>query len=180
MAHGGSTYRDLVATYVDAVFGPRGVTVYTEVPVGKTIIGKDRHVDVLLVREADQRALAIECKWQSGSGTADEKIPYALQDIEAMWIPGCLAYGGAGWSKGVLHTLEGSRFAVLCEPERTSMRTKRTLELDHIVSAVFGFWDLVLPAKRLFRPSAQIGFGFAGPRSVRPQEAKAQKASGGD
>lgn len=179
MANGGSAYRDLIAGYVDAVFGPRGVTVYTEVPVGKTIIGKDRHVDVLLVRQSDQQALAVEAKWQSTSGTADEKIPYALQDIEAMWIPGCLVYGGEGWSKGVLHTLEGSRFAVYCQPDKSLRRTKQTLELDHVISAVFGFWDLVLPAKRMFRPPSQMGFGFPGPRPTRPAR-KQTKAAGGD
>lgn len=107
MANDGNKYRDLVAAYVQHNFGPRDLTIYVEVPVGKTIIGKRRRLDVLLIREADQQALAIECKWQGGGGTADEKIPYALQDIEAMWIPGCLAYGGRGWSTGVLHTLEG-------------------------------------------------------------------------
>lgn len=30
----------------------------------------------------------------------DEKIPYALQDLEAKWIPGCVVYAGEGWSQG--------------------------------------------------------------------------------
>jgi hypothetical protein len=144
VAHDGNTYRDLVAAYVARNFGCRALTIYTEVNVGKTIIGKNRRLDVLLVHETDQKALALECKWQSGGGTTDEKIPYALQDIEAMWIPGCIAYGGSGWSKGVLHTLEGSRHAVACEPEEDLARTKKTLELDHVIGAVFGFWDLVI------------------------------------
>lgn len=109
-------YRDAVATYIDRVFGSRSLTVYTEVSLGKTIIGKNRRIDVFVLRESDQRALAIECKFQSVSGTADEKIPYALSDLEALWISGCLVYGGAGWSEGVLHTLRGSKRAVYCMP----------------------------------------------------------------
>jgi hypothetical protein len=123
-------YRDLIAAYIDVNYGPRGVVVYTEVSLGKTIIGKNRKLDVFALRKADQRALALEAKYQEVQGTTDEKIPYALQDLEALWIPGCLAYAGPGWSKGVLHTLEGSRRAVHCLPERPDLaRTNATREL---------------------------------------------------
>ena len=100
-------YRDLIAAYIDANFSSHGVVVYTEVSLGKTIIGKNRKLDVLALRKADQRALAIETKYQQVPGTTDEKIPYALLDLEALWIPGCLVYAGEGWSEGVLHTLQG-------------------------------------------------------------------------
>jgi hypothetical protein len=178
MANDGHTYRDLVAAYVERNFGGRALTVYTEVSVGKTIIGKNRRIDVLLVHEVDQKALAIECKWQAGGGTADEKIPYALQDVAAMWIPGCLAYGGTGWSKGVLHTLEGSRFAVACEPEGDLERTRKTLELDHVIGAVFGFWDIVLPEERLFKKSAQMQLPMPGLKPTRPREPDEKKHAG--
>ncbi len=98
-------YRDLIAAYIEVNFASRGLVVYTEVPLGKTIIGKNRQLDLLVLRESDERALGIECKYQDSQGTTDEKIPYALQDLEAMWIPGCLVYAGRGWSRGVLHTL---------------------------------------------------------------------------
>src|SRR5689334_19849097 len=81
-------YRDLVATYIDRNFGSQGLAVFTEVSLGRTIIGKSRRIDVFVLRERDQMAFAIECKYQKVSGTADEKIPYALQDLEALWIPG--------------------------------------------------------------------------------------------
>ncbi len=89
---------------------------------------------------------ALETKYQEVPGTTDEKIPYALQDLEALWIPGCLVYAGSGWSKGVLHTLEGSRRAVHCLHERPDLaRTFATRELDHVLAAVFGLWDRVIP-----------------------------------
>jgi hypothetical protein len=174
VAHDGNTYRDRIAAYVQRHYGARDLTVYTEVSVGKTIIGKNRRIDVLLVHETDQRALAIECKWQMGSGTTDEKIP----DLEAMWIPGCLAYGGDGWSRGVLHTLEGSRFAVACDPPIDLGRNKKTLELDHVIGAVFGFWDLVLPRDRLFKQSPQLLLPMAGLKPTRPKEPDDQKDAG--
>ncbi len=162
-------YRDTVATYLDRVFGSRGLVIYTEVSLGKTIIGKNRRIDVFVLREADQRALAIECKFQNVSGTADEKIPYALQDLEALWIPGCLVYGGCGWSDGVLHTLRGSKRAVYCLPEPPLMeRTEHTRELDHVVAAVFGLWDIVLPAERIHSNPRQLSLPLKGLRKASP------------
>lgn len=149
----GNQYRDLIARYIDHVYGPHGLVVYTEVALGKTIIGKDRMIDVFVVREADQRAIAIECKYQGAQGTVDEKIPYALQDLEALWIPGLLVYAGGGWSRGVLHTLEGSRRAAYCLPDAADLALGReTRELDHVLAATFGLWHLVIPASRRFRP----------------------------
>ncbi|HEY4244632.1 MAG TPA: PD-(D/E)XK nuclease superfamily protein [Kofleriaceae bacterium] len=144
----GNEYRDLIAAWVDATFS-NIFAIYTEISLGKTIIGKDRRIDVFLVHQADRRALAIECKYQGSVGTTDEKIPYALADLEALWVPGCLVYAGEGWSRGVLHTLEGSRRAAYCLPP------DETTELEHIIAATFGLWDHVLPANRVFRPRAR-------------------------
>lgn len=163
-------YRDLIAAYISANFSRRGIVLYTEVSLGKTIIGKNRKLDILALRKSDQRALALECKYQDSSGTTDEKIPYALQDLEAMWIPGCLVYAGKGWSKGVLHTLEGSRLAVHCRPERPDLaRTIATRELDHVLAAVFGLWDFVIPDERLFGNEPQLSLPLRGPKKTEPR-----------
>lgn len=160
-------YRDLIAAYINENFADRGLTVYTEVSLGKTIIGKNRKLDLFVLRRADQKALALECKYQDALGTTDEKIPYALLDLEAMWIPGCLVYAGNGWSKGVLHTLEGSRLAVYCRPERPSLeRTRATRELDHVLAAVFGVWDFVIPEERMFERGPQLWLPLKGPKKV--------------
>lgn len=170
-------YRDLVAEYIAVNLGPRGLTVYTEVPVGKTIIGKNRRVDVFVLDEENQRSLAIECKYQRTKGTTDEKIPYALQDLAAMWIPGCLCYAGDGWSKGVLHTLEGSRAAVYCLPDANRLEpTSHTRELDHVIAAVFGLWDLVLPRHKRF---VHRGSELPGPKKAEPKTSKRTKRSSG-
>jgi hypothetical protein len=116
------------------------------------VIGKDRCIDVFVVRPDDRKAIAIECKYQDSLGTVDEKIPYALEDLDALWVPGVLAYAGKGWSKGVMHVLEASRLAAHCLPDRDSLaRSRQTRELDHVLASVFGFWDLVLPASKRFK-----------------------------
>jgi len=174
-------YRDLIAAYVDANYGPMGVVVYTEISLGKTIIGKNRKLDVFVLRKIDQRALALETKYQEVPGTTDEKIPYALQDLEALWIPGCLVYAGPGWSKGVLHTLEGSRRAVHCLPQRLDLaRTAKTRELDHVLAAVFGLWDLVIPEERLFSTNRQLSLLSRGPRKTEPSAARRAKKAVAD
>ena len=148
----GNGYRDLIASYIHTNYAQHGLEVYVEISLGKTIIGKDRFIDVFVVRPADRKAIAIECKYQDSQGTVDEKIPYALQDLEALWVPGLLVYAGTGWSKGVMHSLEASRFAAYCLPDATSLaRGRETRELDHILASVFGFWELVLPANKRFR-----------------------------
>jgi hypothetical protein len=169
-------YRDLIAAYIESNFSRRGLVIYTEVALGKTIIGKNRKLDILVLRRADQRALGLECKYQDSLGTTDEKIPYALQDLEAMWMPGCLVYAGKGWSKGVLHTLEGSRLAVHCLPLRPDlMRTGATRELDHVLAAVFGLWDYVIPEERLFGRSPQLSLPLKMPRKAEPRGVASSK-----
>ena len=149
----GHQYRDLIASYLHENYAPHGLVVYVEIALGKTVIGKDRYIDVFVIRPDDRKALAIECKYQDSLGTVDEKIPYALQDLEALWVPGCLAYAGKGWSRGVLHTLEGSRLAAYCMPDKDTLAIgKHTRELDHMVASVFGLWEVVLPPSKRFKP----------------------------
>lgn len=147
----GNQYRDLIAEYILRNFGAHELRVYTEVSLGKTIIGKDRKLDVFVVHRPSKSALAIECKFQDSQGTTDEKIPYALNDLEAMRVPGCLAYAGNGWSRGILHTLEASPMAAYCLPEPGVFeRSRQTRELDHLLAATFGLWEAVIPESRLF------------------------------
>ena len=93
----GAEYANLVASYIAKRFATRGLTVYREVRVGKTIIGKDRCIDVFCVSRDSQKAFAIECKFQDSQGTVDEKIPYALDDVKALPMAGCIVYAGQGF-----------------------------------------------------------------------------------
>lgn len=174
----GNAYRDRIAAYIHENFKAHGLVVYTEVSLGKTIIGKRRRIDVFVRHEDDPIALGLECKFQTTSGTTDEKVPYALADLEAMWIPGCLVYAGEGWSRGVLHTLEGSRNAVFCDPPDGGGRhATKTIELDHVLASVFGLWSVVISESRLFEPSPQLVLPGAGLRRVGSKRAR-KKTSG--
>jgi hypothetical protein len=145
----GHEYANLIASYIAMRFGGRGVKVYREVRVGKTIIGKNRCIDVFCLRETDNRAFAIECKFQDSPGTVDEKIPYALDDLRALPMSGCITYAGKGFSEGVLHMLRASPHAAYCLPiSGQSDASADTQELDHALSAYFGWWDVLIGTKR--------------------------------
>ncbi|HEX5109082.1 MAG TPA: PD-(D/E)XK nuclease superfamily protein [Vicinamibacterales bacterium] len=145
----GAEYAGLVAAYLSRRFGDRGLKVYREIKVGKSIIGKNRCIDVFCVCERDNRAFAIECKFQDSAGTVDEKIPYALDDLRALPMAGCIAYAGKGYSEGVLHMLQASPHAAYCLPAPDQAdSTPETRELDHLLSTHFGWWDVLVGGRR--------------------------------
>ena len=73
--------------------------------VGKTIYGKDREVDVLFRDARNGNRLAVEAKYQRVTGTADEKLPYAVLNLTTLPLPGVIVYGGGGFHQGALHWL---------------------------------------------------------------------------
>lgn len=153
----GHQYRDLVGRYLVSAYEARGLEVYDEVTVGTTILGKPRRTDLIALHRESGRALALECKYQDSSGTVDEKIPYALQDLEALRMPSALIYAGVGFSQGVLHLLQSAHLAAYCMPGEDLRPIRRsptadainsgTWQLDHVVATTFGFWDLILEGK---------------------------------
>jgi hypothetical protein len=150
MALSGKEYADLIASYVLKNFGARGLKVYREVSMGKTIIGKNRQLDILVIHEQTSTVLAIECKYQDTLGTVDEKIPYAIQDMQAMGVPVCLTYAGKGFSSGILHMLAACPIASQCLPQASLEPTRETRELDIALAMAFRFWDLVVANKKPF------------------------------
>ena len=152
----GNAYRDRIAAYLVRNYGGRGVRIYKEVTIGVSSIGKGRRVDLLVLDEAGRSALALECKYQGTGGTADEKIPYALQDLAALRMPSGLVYAGPGWSQGVLHLLQSSEMACFCQPPDDHARLPRkhgdrdagTWQLDHLVAMSFGWWEILVEGKQ--------------------------------
>jgi hypothetical protein len=150
----GTQYANLVASYLVARFGPRGVTVYRELPLGKTLLGKNRRIDILIVEESSRTAMALECKYQGSAGTTDEKIPYALADLGQLGMPACLVYAGEGFSPGVAHMLAASPLTAYCLPAAPFEATDATRELDAALARTFRWWDLVVLGKAPFRGGA--------------------------
>jgi hypothetical protein len=147
----GNQYANWVGQYIKANFSSRGIVVYSEIYMGKSIIGKNRRVDLLVLDKSQGKAIAIECKCQNVSGTADEKVPYTLQDSEAMQMDAYVVYGGEGFSKGITHMLEASEIACYAVPldndETNFSRTTNTRELDQILAMRFSWWDIFTQGK---------------------------------
>lgn len=152
----GHDFKRRISSYLVSAYWDRGIQVYDEVSIGTSIIGKQRRVDLLLLHPETGRALALECKYQDSSGTADEKIPYTLQDLAAMRLPSAVVYAGRGFSEGVLHLLQSSELAAYCLPDPTLRPLPRrsgepidsgTWQLDHILAVTFGWWDVLVGGK---------------------------------
>jgi hypothetical protein len=157
----GHEYRQLIGKYLVATYASRGVDVYEEVSLGTSTLGKTRRIDLLALQPSTGRSLAIECKYQDSAGTADEKIPYALDELRALRVPGAIVYAGSGFSDGVLHLLQSSPLAAYCLPDESLQPVIRargiewihrgTWQLDHVVAQTFSFWDIILGDKRPIR-----------------------------
>lgn len=152
----GNEYRRLIGRYVVSAYSDRGVAVYEEVSIGTSIIGKRRRVDLVVLDSERRHALALECKYQDSSGTADEKIPYALRDLDALRMPSAMVYAGRGFSEGVLHLLQSAEQAAYCLPGEALLPVCRrnndaidsgTWQLDHILALHFGWWDVILAGR---------------------------------
>jgi hypothetical protein len=64
--------------------------------VARRIWGANRKIDVILIESKSRKTLGVECKYQGGGGSAEEKIPATIQDIEAWPIPGLVVFAGEG------------------------------------------------------------------------------------
>ena len=152
----GHEYKNTVARYIVSAFGDRGLEIFDEVSMGTSILGKPRRVDLLVLGPKREKVLALECKYQDSAGTVDEKIPYALQDLSAMRVPGAIVYAGTGFSEGVLYLLKASPLAAYCMPDASMRPLPRprgdamdtgTWQLDHVLAQTFGWWDVILGSK---------------------------------
>ena len=75
-----------------------GLESHEQVRVARRIWGAVRHIDVVLTHPQTRKTLGIECKYQSVTGTAEEKIPSVITDIAAWPIPGLVVFAGVGFT----------------------------------------------------------------------------------
>ena len=83
---------------VAALAATLDLEVRSQYRVGRRIWGAVRKIDLVLTDPRDRRRLGVECKYQGTSGSAEEKIPLILQDIEAWPIRGIVVFAGEGFS----------------------------------------------------------------------------------
>jgi len=89
-----------------------GLVVETEVSVGRRVWGARRRIDVVLKHPDTRVSLGVECKFQGGAGSAEEKIPATLEDIRAWPIRGIVVYSGTGFSVNMESYLLSTGMAV--------------------------------------------------------------------
>lgn len=97
---------------------------------GRRIWGAERRIDIVVTNPATRQRLGIECKYQGTAGSAEEKIPTTIQDIEAWPIPGIVVFAGEGFSPHMRSFLIASGKAVLFEDLEPWLRLFFGLELQ--------------------------------------------------
>ena len=92
-----------------------GLDVRTQVRIGRRVWGRQRQIDVVLRSPELRLRLGIECKYQGVAGTAEEKIPATIEDIEAWPFRGLVVFHGEGFSKNFPPYLRGKGKALAFE-----------------------------------------------------------------
>ena len=89
-----------------------GLGASTEVQVGRRVWGARRRIDVVLKHPETRVSLGVECKYQGGSGSAEEKIPATIEDIRVWPIRGIVVYEGQGFTANMKSYLLSTGMAV--------------------------------------------------------------------
>ncbi len=104
----GTQFREQVADLAASL----ELTVDREVEVGRRLWGAKRKIDLILTAPQSGQRLGVECKYQGSRGTAEEKIPAVLADIEKWPIGGIVAYHGSGFSGNMKTYLDSTGKAI--------------------------------------------------------------------
>lgn len=104
-----------------------------QVKVGRRLWGAVRNIDVVLTHPDSKQRLGVECKFQGTTGTAEEKIPAILNDIDAWPIRGIVVISGKGFSPNMRFYLISSGKAVEVEDLEDWLRLYFGLPLETYV-----------------------------------------------
>jgi len=107
-----------------------GLEAQEQVKVGRRLWGAVRNIDVVLTHPDSKQRLGIECKFQGTTGTAEEKIPAILNDIDAWPIRGIVVISGKGFSPNMRYYLISSGKAVDVEDLEDWLRLYFGLTLE--------------------------------------------------
>lgn len=109
-----------------------GLAVRRQVKVGRRLWGQERKIDVILTDPTQRKSLGLECKYQGGKGSADEKIPATIADIAAWPIQGLVVFSGAGFSPNMRSYLLSTGRAVALDDLEAWLRLFFGLPLDQL------------------------------------------------
>lgn len=93
MANTGDIFRDKLIEEIKSWNNPN-IEIKKEVPIGYRFTGKPRYMDIVLRNKANNKFLAIEAKVQNVSGTAYQKLYYALEDCKSCPINAIIVFAG--------------------------------------------------------------------------------------
>jgi hypothetical protein len=93
----GDQLKDLVSDLGKSL----GLETRQEYKVARRIWGAERRIDVILKNPANGKTLGVECKFQGGGGSAEEKVPATIQDISAWPIDGIVVFAGDGFTENM-------------------------------------------------------------------------------
>lgn len=109
-----------------------GLEAIEQVRVARRIWGAERFIDVVLIHPQTRKTLGLECKYQAVRGTAEEKIPATIKDIEAWPIPGIVVFAGEGFTENMRSFL---------------ISTGRAVEFDELTPWLCLFFGLPLQGR---------------------------------
>jgi hypothetical protein len=92
---------DELVKAVIALADELGLESKEQVAVARRIWGAKRKIDIVLTHRETRKTLGIECKFQGTKGTAEEKIPATVQDINAWPISGIVVFSGQGFTDNI-------------------------------------------------------------------------------
>lgn len=115
-----------------------GLEPMEQVRVARRIWGAERFIDVVLTHPQSRKTLGIECKFQGVRGTAEEKIPATIKDIEAWPIPGLVVFAGEGFTENMRSFL---------------ISTGKAIEFEELTPWLCLFFGLPLDQKSRHRQS---------------------------
>src|SRR5579862_1377184 len=112
-----------------------GLEAQEQFKVGRRLWGAVRNIDVVLTHPESRLRLGVECKFQGTTGTAEEKIPAILNDIEAWPIRGIVVISGKGFSPNMRYYLISSGKAVEIDDLEDWLRLYFGLALENYTQA---------------------------------------------
>lgn len=133
------TKGDELAKAVSAIGRELGLEPMEQVRVARRIWGAERFIDVVLTHPQTRKTLGLECKFQGVRGTAEEKIPATIKDIEAWPIPGLVVFAGEGFTENMRSFL---------------ISTGKAVEFEELKPWLCLFFGLPLEPLTRHRPSA--------------------------
>jgi PD-(D/E)XK nuclease superfamily domain len=107
-----------------------GLEVREQFKVARRVWGAERKIDVILKDPKTTKTLGIECKYQGGGGSAEEKVPATIQDIEAWPIDGIVVFAGEGFTENMKSFLISTGKAIHLEDVEPWLRLYFGLPLD--------------------------------------------------